>query len=45
MITFLISVVLLWKMDVEKYLDEDRMKIRESRERAEQAAGEREERT
>ena len=44
MITFLISVVLLWKMDVEKYLDEDRLKIKESQERAEQAAGEREER-
>ena len=27
MIGFLLSVILLWKMDVEKYIDEDKQKI------------------
>ena len=31
LIAFTISVILLWKMDVEKYSEEDRRKIRENR--------------
>ena len=31
MIAFTVSVILLWKMDVEKYSGEDRQKIRENR--------------
>jgi GPH family glycoside/pentoside/hexuronide:cation symporter len=31
LIAFTISVILLWKMDVEKYSEEDRRKIRENK--------------
>ena len=30
LIAFTISVILLWKMDVEKYSEEDRKRIREN---------------
>ena len=33
MITFAVSIVLLWRMDVEKYAAEDQQKIKEYKER------------
>ena len=37
MLSFIISIILLWRMDVEKYSEEDQKKIKENQEKA--AAG------
>ena len=34
MLAFAVSIFLLWRMDVEKYSDEDQQKIKENQEKA-----------
>jgi len=38
MISFALSIVLLWRMDVEKFAEEDQRKIKENQEKAAQQA-------